>query len=55
MLFIVTLIIIFITKSNSLLMAIMLIFELFIIDTLVDGMVDKIDNKLLVQQIDFFL
>ena len=50
----VTIIIIFITKSNSLLMAIMLIFELFIIDTLVDGMVDKIDNKLLVQQIDFF-
>ena len=24
------------------------------IDTLVDGMVDKIDNKLLVQQVDFF-
>lgn len=50
----VTLIIIFITKRNTLLMAIMLIFELFIIDTLVDGMVDKIDNKLLVQQVDFF-
>ena len=50
----VTLIIIFITKRNTLLMAIMLIFELFMIDTLVDGMVDKIDNKLLVQQVDFF-
>lgn len=50
----ITLIIIFITKSNTLLMSILLIFELFMIDTLVDGMVDKIDNKLLVQQIDFF-
>ena len=50
----VTLIIIFITKSNTLLLSILLIFELFMIDTLVDGMVDKIDNKLLTQQIDFF-
>ena len=50
----VTLIIIFITKRNTLLMDIMLIFELFMIDPLVDGMVDKIDNKLLVQQVDFF-
>ena len=50
----ITLVIIFITKKNTLLMCIMLIFELFMIDTLVDGMVDKIDNKLLVQQVDFF-
>lgn len=50
----VTLIIIFITKANWLLMCILLIFELFMIDTLVDGMVDKIDNQLLVQQVDFF-
>lgn len=50
----ITIIIVFITKSNALLMAILLIFELFMIDTLVDGMVDKIDNKLLIQQIDFF-
>ena len=49
-----TIIIIFITKSNTLLLAIMLIFEVFMIDSLVDGMVDKLDNKLLVQQIDFF-
>ena len=28
--------------------------ELFIVDTLVDGMVDKIDNNLLKEQIDFF-
>ena len=50
----ITLVIILITKSNTLLMAILLLFELFMIDTLVDGMVDKIDNKLLIQQIDFF-
>ena len=50
----VTLAIIFITSKNTLLLSILLIFELFMIDTLVDGMVDKIDNKLLVQQIDFF-
>ena len=49
-----TLIIILIAKSNALLLSILLIFELFIIDTLVDGMVDKMDNRLLQQQIDFF-
>ena len=45
---------IFITKNNFLLMSILLIFELFIVDTMVDGMVDKIDNNLLREQIDFF-
>ena len=45
---------ILITHSNVLLMSILLIFELFIVDTMVDGMVDKIDNKLLREQIDFF-
>ena len=34
--------------------SILLIFELFIVDTLVSGMVDKIDNNLLREQIDFF-
>lgn len=43
-----------ISKNNMLLMSILLIFELFIVDTMVDGMVDKIDNKLLKEQIDFF-
>ena len=38
----------------TLLLAILLMFEVFMVDTLVDGMVDKMDNKLLVQQIDFF-
>ena len=45
---------IFITKSNVLLMSILLIFELFIVDTMVEGMVDKLDNNLLREQIDFF-
>ncbi len=50
----VVLLTIIITSSNTLLMCILLIFELFIVDTMVDGMVDKIDNKLLKEQIDFF-
>ena len=49
-----TILIIVLTKSNLLLMAMLLIFELFLIDTIIDGMVDKIDNNLLKQQIDFF-
>ena len=50
----VTLIVILITKSNFLLMFIILVFELFIIDSIIDGMVDKIDTNLLNQQLDFF-
>lgn len=45
---------IIIAHANFLLMSILLIFELFIVDTMVDGMVDKIDNNLLKEQIDFF-
>lgn len=45
---------IIITSSNYLLMFILLIFEIFMIDTLIDGSVDKIDNKILKEQIDFF-
>ncbi len=45
---------IIIAKSNALLMAILLMFELFMIDTLIDGSVDKIDNTLLKEQIEFF-
>ena len=45
---------ILITHENSLLMSILLIFELFMVDTYIDGMVDKIDNNLLREQIDFF-
>jgi len=50
----VTLIIIMITKSNFLLLSILVIFEIFILDTIIDGMVDKIDNSLLKQQINLF-
>ena len=52
--FIVTIAIIIAAKSNTLLLGILLIFELFIADTIIDGMVDKIDNNLLKQQINFF-
>ncbi len=45
---------IIITHNNWLLMMILLIFELFVVDTMVQGMVDKIDNNLLKEQIDFF-
>lgn len=37
-----------------LLMSMLLIFEIFMLDTFIDGMVDKIDNNLLKQQINFF-
>lgn len=43
-----------ITSSSYLLMFILLIFEVFMIDTLIDGSVDKMDNKILKEQIDFF-
>ena len=45
---------IIITHSNLLLMGTLLLFELVMIDTFIDGMVDKIDNKLLNEQIEFF-
>ena len=50
----VTLLVILFTHTNFLIMFIILVFELFIIDSLVDGMVDKLDNNLLNQQINFF-
>jgi len=49
-----TIAIIFVTRNNSLLMTILLVFELFLFDTFIDGRVDKIDNNLLKQQISFF-
>ena len=45
---------IIITHTNTLLMIILLLFELFMIDTLIDGSVDKIDNKILKEQLEFF-
>jgi len=45
---------IIIARNNILLLSILLMFEVFMIDTLIEGMVDKIDDKLLKQQINFF-
>ena len=49
-----TIAIIVLTHNNTLLMTILLIFEIFLVDTFIDGRVDKIDNELLKQQINFF-
>ena len=49
-----TLIIILMTYENTLLMTFLLVFEVFLADTIINGMVDKIDNKLLKEQINFF-
>ncbi len=49
-----TIAIVVLTKGNALLMSILLIFEVFLLDTFIDGRVDKIDNNLLKQQINFF-
>ena len=50
----ITIAIMTLTHNNVLLMSILLIFEVFLMDTIIDGMVDKIDNNLLKQQINFF-
>lgn len=42
------------TSSNYLLMFILIIFEVFMIDVLIDGSVDKMDDKILKEQIEFF-
>lgn len=49
-----TLFIILLTKQDLLLMSILLLFEVFLTETFMTGMVDKLDTKLLKQQIDFF-
>ncbi len=46
--------IILFTKGSALLRVILLMFEVFLIETIMTGMVDKLDTKLLKQQIDFF-
>ena len=50
----ITLAIVLITRSNMLLMATLLIFEIFFIETLLSGMVDKKDNQLLREQVEMF-
>lgn len=49
-----TILIIVLTYTNFMLLGILIIFEIFIMDSMIDGMVDKIDNNLLKQQINFF-
>ena len=49
-----TIFVIYMTYSNYMLLASLLLFELFFIETLLEGMVDGIDNKLLREQLDFF-
>ena len=50
----VTMVIIVMTKSNVILMSTLLLFEIVLIETIISGMVDKIDNELLREQINFF-
>lgn len=49
-----TIAIIVITGHDIMLLSILLILEIFMIETIMGGMVDKIDNKILRQQVDFF-
>ena len=42
------------THNNVLLMSIILIFELFMMDSFIDGSADSLDNNLLKEQLDFF-
>ena len=49
-----TAVVIMLTKQNTILMLSVLLFEFFFIEVLMEGMVDKIDNNLLRQQINFF-
>ena len=50
----VTIVVIIFAKSDPLLLVILLLFEIFLIETLMSGMVDRYDTKLLKQQVDFF-
>ncbi len=47
-------VVIYMTHNNYLVMSSILLFEIFFIETLLEGMVDGIDNKLLREQLDFF-
>lgn len=51
---ILTIFIIILAHSDGLLLSILLLFEIFLIETLMSGMVDKLDTKLLKQQVEFF-
>lgn len=49
-----TIFIVYLTRHNIILMLTLFLFELFFIETFMEGMVDKIDNKLLREQVDMF-
>jgi len=49
-----TIAIVALTAGDTLLLSILLLFEVFLIETIMTGMVDKLDTKLLKQQIEFF-
>lgn len=49
-----TLGIILVAKSNPLLLCILILFEIFMIESMMDGSVNKIDNKILKQQVELF-
>ncbi len=49
-----TIVVIMVAASNMLLLIMLLMIELFIVETLVDASVDKLDNNLLKEQVDFF-
>ncbi|MCI9365490.1 MAG: hypothetical protein HFJ54_02490 [Clostridia bacterium] len=49
-----TILIIVMAHSNTLLLGILIIFEIFMIESIIDGMVSKLDSKLLKQQVEFF-
>ena len=50
----ITLVIIMLTKNDALLLVILLLFEIFLIETIITGKIDKLDTKILKQQIGFF-
>ena len=50
----ITIAVIIFTRTDPLLLVILLLFEVFLIETLMSGMIDKYDTKLLKQQIEFF-
>ena len=47
-------VVIYMTYTNYLLMCSLLLFEIFFLETVLEGMVDKVDNKILREQLDFF-
>lgn len=51
---VVTIAIVILTKNDILLLSILLVFEMLLMETIIEGMVDKVENKLLKQQINLF-